>query len=275
MALSLSVEILEVERIASTPKFDLPRSRIFPWLTRISLDSRELLEEIKSRVPTTHPDVVDWMQEAASWNAVLDLASYQIKAAGGMFDYNSNDPYIPGCRVGDLRFNSQPRASVMSQTYSILITPVGNFNVPNNDKLTIAQGDLLAWAATRVPSTGGVQWTGALAQWRTPPSTPMTQTISCVNLNGLTSPQFVSVMPPLGLKHVDYITISSNKPQSILLRLRSPTNYGNVLGEVKANIGGGQSTLRLRVFGVGSYLTEIQPENNTNTSINQYISRRF
>jgi len=253
---------------------ELPRSRLFSWLKTRSTFSDDILPEVRESAPLGR-DVVAWMQEVASWRAALDIYAQSVESAGGEIDFAADDGYIPGCATPRVRYESIPNSELVSRGYATVIAPNATFNVPVDSKSTLATCDFLGWAANRRGEW--IQWNGALVDFRRLPETPVTESIPHVNLSGFAAPNFIKVYPPFTLRmvHADYITLSSDRPQSLTIKLRSPSCYKNVYGSGSVQIPAGTSTIKLRVRGAGAYVTEIQPQDGTKTVLESYVVRRW
>jgi len=273
-----SVEVEKIELLNEKPIFRqrtikeiIPTPRVLSWVKPV-IKAEEAESQIASVAPIDGEEIVKWMHEAAAANAVLQMSAQSYAGAGGRIEARSGDGYIPGVSLRDVHFESVRSSYVYSRGYVVVYTPYGNFRAPNFAATTVAVRDLLLWVIVRAWSRA-IQWIGVLKRWLETATTPLKSSILCEGIYGFTSPQFILVIPPLGIRHVDYITFSSDKPQKIVLQFRNPADYSKVLAKVELNIPAGQSTVRLRVFGVGNYLAHIQPEHPC--TIDKYVSRRI
>lgn len=274
----VSVEVEEVKR--EVPTFDFPRLQaklpvptVLSWLRTRSFDSNDVVSEIAEQVPVGR-DVVEWMHECAAINAAFDVVAKSYESAGGRVAWGSNDAYIPGVRVEDCYFASVPASTYRVQGATV-VTPVGNYTFPYMGKVTVADRNVLAFATAG--SAYDVQWSGAIMRWTSLARASRAQAVTDVPfaiVMRATAPQFFAVDPPLGVRHVDYVTLSSERPQEILVNLRSLSDYGDVLAGLRVDLPEGTSTLRLRVIGMGSYLLELQPQDGVKTYLESLAVRR-
>jgi hypothetical protein len=249
----------------------LPKS--FPWLTRPFVSSLEALETIKAAVPVDGVEIVGWMQNSAAVNATL---------YGMMEDYNrlrprlspqallvaSGDPYIPGVAISnDFCFQSIKGEEALSRGNVILLTPTGTITMPVNSSQTIIAPNFLGWAANL--NFERLQWLGALVHWQELASKPVTDRVRCASANGFVSPMFFDC--PGGLvRNVTTVTVTSDRPQTLIFTGLAPYDYTVKLFEFTQPIDGGQNEITYRVFGLPRathHVLQITPENNTQTVI--------
>ena len=244
----------------------LAQSTLFPWLPT-AVSSKEVLPSVQSEAPIDGKEIVEWMQLATAEGAILDGACEDYNRLGSQLLSGSNDAYIPGLRVGDLRGSSVIGSTVVRQGYGTVITPRGNFNVPVGGSATGIFSDILAWA--RLKWAGAVQWLLSLLHWRDLASTPINERVRFPNLDGAVAPQFFKVgcmfPPPAMMMHIGF---TSDRDQRIALVGRSPGNYTNQVFSDTIDIPAGQSTMDYLLIGglpISAFVLHIQPQDNTNT----------
>jgi len=121
----------------------------------------DVLAEVQSLAPTTYPDVVPWMQEAATHNKLLTDFKRTYNEAGGLLRAQSGDPFIPGVSVGDYDVKSVDQ-SVAGVEGMVVTTGNGTVAViPLNSKAWTSDKRVIGMFLSRV--TDGIQWTGLLA----------------------------------------------------------------------------------------------------------------
>jgi hypothetical protein len=267
----MSMSITRVGVKLVSPKVDLltglARPLTLSWVANV-IDSSVAREQISRDVPVDGVEVVEWMSYAAADNAVLEAMEIEYNRLGSQVLTGSDDAYIPGVRVGDLRGESVSGYTVSSRGYGVVITPYGGYRVPVGGKVTIAVGDLLAWAT--IPWAGGVQWVLTLIQWRDLATLPVRQRVRFASSSGLVAPQFFLYVARLPLPLVTFrIRITSDREQEVVLRGRGTRgSYETVVYETKFKIESGENEVLCNVIGipfVQSHTVEIQPSDNTQT----------
>lgn len=250
----------------------LPKA--FPWLTKPFISSLEALEAVRAEAPVDGTQVVDWMQGCAAINAALygmmeDYNRLRPRLSPQAMIANSGDAYIPGVSLSDdFAFQSIKGEAAMSRGNVILMTPMGTTTLPVDSSQTIIGPNFLGWAVATGFQT--IQWRGALVHWQELASKPVTQGVRCANVEGFVSPMFFDC--PGGLiRNVTTVTITSDKPQTIVMTGLAPYDYTVKLFEFTQPIEGGQTEITYRVFGgprATHHVLQITPENNTETIIN-------
>jgi hypothetical protein len=267
---------VEWEHRVLTEFFDLERGLIRPaafgWLVKPYIVDAEARDRIAAEAPVDGREVVDWMHDCAAANAVLFGAMEEYDRLGSELLATSSDPYIPGVALSsDFKFRSDKAEVVDRRGYSVVMTPVGTFNVPEEGCTTIADRDFLGWAAGTGIRGRVIQWKGTLMRWLELASKPVTSRVRCANIDGLVAPQFFNIPAPLALPvNRTTVVVTSDKPQTVLLRGRSPTDYGTVMFDFKQDIPSGQTSILYRVIGLPratAHVLEIQPEHRTATVI--------
>jgi len=236
-----------------------------------TLDWDAIMNYVKSVAPIEEPDIVEWMHEAAAANVMLSRTVEEYKRAGSSIVATSNDAYIPGVRVEDLSFRPEIGRTVASRGSAVVVTPRGNYNVPVPGKATGIFKDLISFAA--VINAFLKQWTGVLMKFRELATNP-SKRISFPSFKGLAAPLFFthasSVPAPVNLAE---FSITTDKPQTVVLRARSVDDYRDVLFEEKISLNKGQNIIDYPLFGfpvVPTMVIELQPANNTKTILDYW-----
>ena len=259
-----------------TETFDLERGLIRPaafgWLVKPYVVDAEAREVIATEAPIDGLEIVEWMHECAAANAVLFGVMEEYDKLGSRLLATSGDPYIPGAALSsDFKFKSELARNVDRRGYSVVMTPVGTFNVPEEGCTTIAKRDFLGWAAGTGIRGRYMQWKGTLMRWVELASKPVNSRVRCANIDGLVAPQFFNIPAPFALPvNTTTVVVTSDRQQTVLLRGRSPIDYGSVIFESKQEIPSGQNSILYRVLGLPratAHVLEVQPEKGTATVI--------
>jgi len=270
----LSISEIKAKLISET--FLLERGlRISPLRPEIppTLSPIRILPIIREIAPIDGVEVVEWMHISAAENTVLQARILEYNSLGSQIVGANGDPYIPGVVVENIRFLSELGSTIASRGYSIVSTPRGNFNVPNLGNTTGVFRDLISWASTSY--IGKVQTVGTLLKWRDLAQTPITQPVGFfMDLAGNVAPHFFVQQPPRPALTVTVRQIfSSDKPQTIKLNFRDPTNYSNIVGTKSVAIAAGTSevTYTLSSFPyVPPLVAEIKPQDGVQTRLESY-----
>jgi len=221
--------------------------------------------------PIEDPSIVEWMYTAHAANTVISARMEEYKRLGSSLVGASDDPYIPGLKVEDLRFRSEKAEVVARRGYGILETPRGNVNVPVPGKALAVFSDLIAWGA--VLEAFLVQWTGVILKWRELATNPGDR-IAFPSFRGLVAPQFFvhssSVPAPVNLAR---FSITTDKPQTITIRARNVNDYTDIMFEDKISLAEGQNLIEYPIFGfpaVPAFVVELAPEDGTKTILDWY-----
>lgn len=265
---------VEWEHKVISERVDLERGLIrpaaFDWTPKPFVIDMEARGLVAAEAPIDGTEIVSWMHDSAGANVVLFGVMEEYDRLRSKLLATSGDPYIPGVALSsDFKFRSQRGSVVGAQGYAVVMTPVGTFNVPKNGCITIAKERFLGWvAATRLRL---VQWVGILMNWAELASKPITERVRCPNIDGLVAPQFFSIPAPLALPvNTTTVKLTSNKEQTVIIRGRSPADYGVTNFEFKSSIPPGESSILYRVFGrprATAHVLEIQPEHGTATVV--------
>jgi len=252
---------------------DLQRGlRMSEWLfdpkVPISVESESVRRYLEKETPVDSKEIVEWMHYAAADNTVFGGAAEDYNRLGSQLLSGSDDPWIPGLKVGDLRAPRMKGATVRRDGYAVIRTPEGNFRVPAYGKATFAKGRILAWGT--IPAIWGLQWVLTLLQWKELAETPITERVRFPNSQGRVAPQFFTVTVKLPVPLITLrIGLTSNKDQKIKIRGRGTEgNYEKVLFEDEFEVEKGESETTYNVFGfpfVSTFTLELQPADKTTT----------
>lgn len=251
----------------------LVKSPLRPDL-RVALNPAEVVEEVRVIAPLDGSEVVEWMQISAAENIVMQARIAEYNALGSQLVGSSNDPFVPGLVVEDIKMESVTGATVASRGYASVSTPRGSFNVPRLGKSTGVFRDLLAWGS--ISWVGTIQYTGNLLKWKSLAETPIRQTVGFyMDTAGNTAPHFFVQMPPRPALTVRArLVVESEEEQELTITFRDPSDYTRVLSTRKVDLRGqasNQVEFTLSAFPyVPPLVAEIQPENNVQTKLNEY-----
>ena len=270
-------EEIEVRRIGD---FDpeavgIMRSPLRPDLPP-TLDPKPVEEAMASEAPIDGREIVDWMIDAAVNNIMLAAREAEYNRAGSQLSSESGDAYIPGVRVQDVQFVSERAKTIIDRGFAIGRTGRGDFRVPTRETAKKAVGvfrDILSWGS--ISKIGAVQWVGNLLKWVDLARTPIERAIGFFrDRAGHVAPQFIEQVPPRPQLRVNVtIELSTDTSQDVVLRFRDPTDFTNIAGERTVNVPEGTNTVTFSMTAypyVPPLVTEIQPQDNTQASINLY-----
>ena len=230
-----------------------------------TLDFEKVLSFFRQEAPVDNKEIVEWMQESAAVNALLDQRMEEYNRYSNMVSA-SGDANIPGVYVDDIRFKRETGWTVYRRGYAYVYSPpVGTVRVDNRSGRTIIARNYLAWAGVRANNT--YQWNGLLAKWRSLARTPIRSTIGFINFYGIIAPHFFVQEPSNRTESIEStIVISSSEEQEVTLTFRDPNDYTRVLDEAKINVGAGVYEIR---YANASYpavppvVVEVQPQKPT------------
>jgi len=272
--MSLRISDVSVRRISESFSLrGLMKSPYRPDLNPM-LHPEEILPEIQSMASIDGREVVEWMQISAAENVVMQARIAEYNALGSQMTGTSGDPYIPGVIVEDIKFQSIMGVDVATQGYAPVITPRGNFNVPNLRKSTGIFRDLISWGSISY-NIGGIQFISNLLKWKDLATTPIRQTVGFYMDNkGNTAPLFFVQQPTRpALTVVVKQTYTSNDKQTITINFRDPTNYTKVLGSKQVDVPAGTAEVSYTVSAfpyVPPVVAELQPKDNVQTKLESY-----
>jgi len=268
--LGIFAKVEEVKRVGDFTEEDILDSGGFGEPKTLVFD--KVLEWAKANVPVeTEPDVVEWMVEATAINAYLLACANEYERAGSFMLVCCDDAYIPGVSVEDIYFASETGGTVAQRGYSVVVTPQGNFNCPVPGKQTIVTKNILAWAA--VVKAYIKQWTGVLTKFKDLVVNPQSR-IRFPNASGLTGPLFFGHQASRrAFRNIVEMSVTTDKPQTITVTARSPTDYTSTLFSFKQSLQSGQNVIRFKIrslFGVPPMVMQIDTENGTNACLDYY-----
>lgn len=271
---SLRISDVSVRRISET--FSLKGLMKSPYRPDIrpALHPEEVLPLIQSMAPIDGREVVEWMQISAAENVVMQARIAEYNALGSQMTGTSGDAYVPGVVVEDIKFQAIMGADVATQGYAPVVTPRGNFNVPNLGKSPGIFRDLISWGSISY-NVGGIQFTGNLLKWKDLASTPIQQTVGFyMDKKGNTAPLFFVQQPTRpALTVVVKQTYTSNDKQTITINFRDPTDYTKVLGSKQVDVPAGTAEVSYTVSAfpyVPPVVAELQPKDNVQTKLESY-----
>lgn len=275
---NLTVSVSESRRVREQLSRDdilsgLTRSKLLSWIPP-AIDSQDVMPIVTANVPLG-PDVVSWMQQATAILSVLQTAQESYHKAGSNLAVASGDAYSPGVSTTGIYAVSTNGNTVRSQGFGQCVIGGQTFSVPLDQKLTLLGRNFLGWAS--IPSRGsGIQWIMALLNWLELARTPITSkipfpSVSGDNATGLVAPQFVMVSTSIPTPvHQLFLSIQSDKPQTMIVKGRSAGDYTAELFNVSLTVPEGESAFTVFVRGlpvVPPYVLHMQPEDQTNTAL--------
>ena len=239
-----------------------------------TLDARDYLDVTVREVPVDGVEVVEWMQVAHADALALSARTLEYNRAGSQMVSSNGDSYIPGVSVEEICFRKETGTTVRSRGYAIADTPIGSFNLPTLGRTAGIFRNLLS--AATMSYAGSVQWTGNLIKWKELAKTPINQTVGFFrDVRGNVAPNFFEQLPPRPKLTVTVRqTFSTDKPQTLTMNFRDPTDYTRVLGtkSVDVDAGTSQVTWTMSAFPyVPPTVAEIQPEDQTNCALEEYV----
>ena len=223
----LSLEPPSVRLI--TPVFDLKRiaveaSPIFPRFGKV-LEAEDVMVRVEEECPVDGTEIVSWMQDAPAAEIVASARQVEYNKHS-LWDYKGGDPAAPGIRMGSLRFNSEPGYRVR-RIGGMLVSPEGSRRMPMNSSRDIITRDFLGWAA--IGPAYGYQWFGFLSQVKRLANKIETPT-GFMSYRGMKAPQYALAEPPEEqTMSTTEITLNLNRPQRMVLNLRNPENFTEVV----------------------------------------------
>ncbi|MEM2618756.1 MAG: hypothetical protein QW356_04645 [Candidatus Hadarchaeales archaeon] len=253
----------------------LMRSKTFEtW--PVSLASEDYDTLVVEEVPETPGDVVPWMHQAATANAVLEARCEEYNRLGSQLVSASGDGNIPGISLEDLNYSRTTGATVTAQGYGSLVTPYGTLRVPVGGKTDGIFPNLLCWGA--IPrTTFFYQWTGALLKWKSLASTPIESALGFPNCWGLVAPQYFVVASSRPAMFVrTFLTLGSNKQQTVKLTVRDTDDFTKTMFTSDLSVPEGETMFTILLRGapiVPASVFHLQPEDGTQTYIKEATTK--
>jgi len=250
----------------------LAKSSTFEWVNVTAIDSNDVIQTVKTEAPVDGEEVVEWMQNCASDQIVLDALEEEYSTCSargaGRIASASGDGYIPGVRVAGLRVVSWEGSYVRRRGYCVVRTPRGSFRIPVGRKALFARDDVLAWGC--VPWCGRVQFDCVLMRWLDLAEAPINRRVRFASVRGRVAPNFfkvsTSIPTPVCIMRIG---LTSNRSQKVLIRVRGKEgSYHRVLQEDTVEIDKGESEVVYDVMAfptVPTFTLEIQPQDGTKT----------
>ena len=267
-----SIQNLSVKVIGDYNEMGIsrPRTRIDAPAT-LSYD--KIHDYVSGIAPTTDPAVVDWMVEAGANDLVCEMVEEDYAKAGSSLLTKTDDPYIPGCMLEDIRFRQERGRVVTERGYSTIVTPRGNFSVPVPGKATGVFEDMLCWGC--VTEAWMIQWVGVLLKWKELATNPQSR-IRFPNFRGLVAPQFIAHEAE-GPSPINFVTmrISTDKAQTIRVVYRELSDYTQQITNMDIALQKGQNEITYGIYVlpyVPKMAVQIQPEDNANTILDSYTA---
>jgi len=252
----------------------LVRSLYMPEF-RPTLNPADILERLRAEVTPNGVDVVEWMLLAAAENAVLSARVEEYNRLGSELISGSTDSYIPGLIVEDCRIRKEDVSTVRRRGYAIAETPRGNFNIPLLGKSPGIFRDLITWASMYYLGPF-VQHNESLLKWKSLAETPIRQTVGFYrDIRGNSAPNFFVQRPTRPALTVRVRQrFSTDEDQTLTINFRDPTNYTRVVGSRSVDIARGESEVTYTVSAFPycpPVIAEIQPEDNTQTKLEEFV----
>lgn len=249
---------LTLNRVSDArPLSTLRESPLFPDF-RKHFKSEELIEEVREAVPSTNPEIHEWMQTATAEAAVLNGWASEY-GQNSEVRVNTGDPANPGLRVQDISFPSIRGRDIGNSVTAT--TPVGNYEVAAEGSKTMIGRDFIGWGACSGAS--GYQWNGKLAQYVEIASTPIDNTVRFPNVGGGVLPNFINQAPESSTERARVsFDITSNRRESIDVTFRSPLEYTSVMDESTITVDEGVTNVSFAIASapeVPPILTQLQP----------------
>lgn len=226
---------------------------------------------MEKKAPIGEIDIVEWMHWSSADNIICEMVEEEYKRAGSRLETKSGDPYIPGCRVSDIRFRKEKGSVVAERGNGVLVTPRGNLNIPVPGKVNGIFDDLLCFGA--ITNAWPVQWTGTLMKWGELTTNPQSK-IRFPSFSGLVAPQFIGheadLAAPTNYVEMD---ILSDKAQTMKVRYREPSDYTQGITDLDIDLKKGENKVSytlLMIPYVPTMVVELQPEDMTGTILNSY-----
>ena len=240
----------------------------------VYLNAAKLYSQLKQQVNEDGVEIVDWMFRSHAENLVMRARIYEYNRLGSRIEGESGEAYIPGVYVVDMGFRSELGSTVRRRGYAILQTPRGNVNISVSGGRPFVARDYLAWGS--VTYVGFSQYTGNALRWLSLAETPVTQSVGFYrDTLGNVAPNFFVQTPPRpALRATVNIVIQSDRDQTIRFVFRDPADYSRELKKTDVRVQQGTTNIQLSLSAipfVPPVISQIQPQNETNTVLRQYI----
>jgi len=243
---------------------------------KIFTSIEEIYEDTLNVVDLSEPDCAKWMIDATFSETYNRIMTTQANKNKLLILSDTNDGFIPGVFVEDLKFKSMTGSEVAQNKNAILVTPYGNVNVPVPGKKTIIFKNILAWSG--IPRAFIKQWIGTLVKFKQLSKNLKESVLFPISGTSkeyfFTGPLFIEHYPEKK-RFVNFVDlkISSESPQKIKINYRDINDYTNVLGSINVNCKSGQNEFKLKIRSlklVPSMVVEIQPNDSIAASLDYY-----
>jgi len=237
----------------------------------VTLSYSSIKEHVERKTPIEDPAVVEWMQFSETDDLICEMTEEEYKRAGSNLVSASGDPYIPGCKLDDIRFKSEKGSTVAGRGNAVLVTPHGNIDVPVPGKATGIFEDLLCFGA--VTNAWPRQWSGVLLKWESLTKNPDSR-IRFPSFSGLVAPQFIGHEAGVAFP-TNYVVmhISTDKPQTMKVKYRETSDYTQEITSLDVDLKKGKNevsyTLLILPY-VPTMAVELIPEDETSTILDDY-----
>jgi len=236
-----------------------------------TLSYSSIKEHVERKTPIEDPAVVEWMQFSETEGLICEMTEEEYRRAGSNLLSAADDPYIPGCKVDDIRFKSERGRTVAGRGNAVLVTPRGNIDVPVPGKATGIFEDLLCFGA--VTNAWPLQWSGVLLKWKSLTKNPSSR-IRFPSFSGLVAPQFIVHEADIAFP-TNYVVmhVSTDKPQTMKVKYRETSDYTQEITSLDVDLKKGKNevsyTLLMLPY-VPTMVAELIPEDETSTILDDY-----
>ena len=237
----------------------------------VTLSFDEMKSYMAKIAPIEDPTIVEWMHWSAAETTICEMVAEEYKRAGCELEGVSDDPYIPGCRISDIKFKSEVGDTVARRGSGVMATPRGDLDVPVPGKITGIFEDLLCFGA--ITNAWLVQWIGSLLKWGELATNPQSR-IRFPSFNGLVAPQFIGHEAGAAFP-TNFVTmgISTDKAQTMKVKYREPSDYTQEITSLDIDLREGRNEVSytlFMLFYVPTMVVELIPEDMTSTILDSY-----
>jgi len=246
-----------VRKISDRVDFSgLTKNKIFDFIKTNSPKFSEILSEIKSKIPLDNTEDIN--REICEW--MLDMCAANIELSCFEDEYNrysnvltgAGDGNIPGVRISELSFRSEPGYSVHNRGYAIAFSPVGIVDCKNYTKTTIVGKNFLGCGLVHADYT--YQWCGALIRWVILAKAKIGRKLTNIRFPsffGIVSPNFFVQDPEKKVEAIRVIVrLSSDKDQKVNISFLNPIDYRKTLDSLDISVDRGVCDIE---YSIASY----------------------
>jgi len=256
---------LSLNRVSDArPLSVLRQSPLFPDFSK-HFKSDELMDEVREAIPSSNPEIREWMQTSTAEAAVLDGWASEY-GQNSEVSVNTGDPANPGLRVQDMSFPSIQGRNIGDSVTAT--TPAGDYQVAAEGSKLMIGDDFIGWGACS--NARGYQWNGKLAQYVEIASTPIDNTVRFPNVGGGVLPNFFNQAPETSTERARVsFEITSNGREDIDVTFRSPVEYTSIMDESSITVDDGVTDVSFAIAStpeVPPILTQLQPT-STNSDV--------